>query len=232
ALLSAGVRAADGGGPIDVASAGGTAGEPTTTLATIPGVPFPLPPPAPTTTEPGAVPTTFVIPPPTWPSTTTPATTVPPATVPPGGTNTTTAALALCPREVVAYSVTTDKSNYETGEQVRATATVRNTGASPCYGTSAQLVSFEEAGGRLLMGIGGHYDCFEPRPCGPVLAPGQTQSITQCWDQRAETGQVPPGTYAVTFSLDQYTSRVAFQINAPPAGPTTTRPPGTSIACS
>jgi hypothetical protein len=53
-----------------------------------------------------------------------------------------------------------------------------------------------------------------------------------CWDQREAGTQVPPGTYGVTFTRDQYKDRVAFQVIADPVSPTTTRPPSGVTPCT
>lgn len=231
AVLAAGARTGGPSRPVDVASAGGAVGGgPTTTVATVPGILFPPPEPTSTVAGPPLPPSGF--PPPAPPTTTTvpPDGETPPTTAPPAGAETAEKS-GLCARDAVAYGVTVSKPAYLSGEQVKATATFRNTGATPCYGPSSLIVQWEDGAGRSIIAIGTHADCFEPRPCGPLLAAGESYTDVECWDQSEANMQVPPGTYGVTFSLDGYRGHAPFEILPDPSGTTTTRPPMAPLGC-
>jgi hypothetical protein len=126
----------------------------------------------------------------------------------------------------IVVTVTTDKPSYAPGEPVRLTLTARNVSTSPVPANGgAQEYDFvvrDASGADVWRWSAGKAFILIYRY--GTLAPGETKTFSETWDQRRNDGQpVAPGTYRLfgTYTIDPPidATPVSFTIGqgAPPA---------------
>lgn len=112
----------------------------------------------------------------------------------------------VCTPAEVEVVTTTDRSSYQTGEEVKVTSTVTNRSNHICHRAEAQSVAFRDSEGTTWFFY--YYPSAEYGPgYSPEWAPGETLTTSYSWNQKtckseADTAcqpavQAPPGTYIV-----------------------------------
>jgi hypothetical protein len=112
---------------------------------------------------------------------------------------TTTVAAPPCTPPDVAVTGSTDKSNYQRGEVVHVTGTVRNVGVRTCYLPSSFTVDIRDGSGNGIGGYGVSVDV-----AGGTLPP-PSWTPTYNWPETTPEGKpVPLGHYSIKVSFSDF----------------------------
>ena len=135
------------------------------------------------------------------------------------GTTTTAAGSPDCTPSQIEVTVTTDRTSYAAGQQVKVDSTLRNRSQATCfYAGHTFQVAIQDAVGRTIM----TFEITTPGGTRSPFAPGATLTGSVPWDQRScqnqPCPQPPPGPYLAavkwTFAGGPYEAKAAFSLTS------------------